>query len=141
MLALHIKGNYGHLRPSKSVYDKRKKDKVLTQQEEDDYEAPGPFSLVGYLRALLRRKFWGEEMVLMIVSMMWQVGITVITGETLRCIKFRHGNALPKANVVVIRSGENHYVPAGKSACIMCCSNLCVSQSDCSKCYSDRFFC
>ena len=70
MLALHIKGIYGHLRLSKSIYDQKKKDGVLTQQEKDDYEAPGPFSLVGYLKALLKRKFWGEEMVLMIVSMM-----------------------------------------------------------------------
>ena len=82
MLALHIKGNFGHIRLSKSVYDKR--------------------SLVGYLRALLKRKFWGEEMVLMIVSMMWQVSLTVITRETLRSIKFRHSNALPKADIVVI---------------------------------------
>ena len=47
MLALHIKGNYGHLRLSKSIYDQKKKDGVLTQQEKEDYEAPGPFSLVG----------------------------------------------------------------------------------------------
>ena len=92
MLELHIKGNYGHLRLSKSVYDQRKKDNVLTQQKKEDYEAPGPFSLVGHLKALLKRKFCGEEMVLMIVSMMWQVGITVITGETLRSI-------LPKADM------------------------------------------
>ena len=137
MLALHIKGNYGHLRLSKAVYDKKKKDKVLTQQEKDDYEAPGPFSLVGYLRALLKRKFWGEEMVLMIVSMMWQVGITVITRETLRSIRFRHSNALPKADMFVIRSGENHYVPAGKCTCIFCRSDLCVFQSDCSYHCSD----
>ena len=103
MLAPHIKGNYGHLRLSKSIYDQKKKDGVLTQQEKEHYEAPGSFSLVGYLRALLKRKFWGEEMVLMIVSMMWQVGITVITGETLRCITFRHSNALPEADMVVIR--------------------------------------
>ena len=98
---------------------KKKKDKVLTQQEQDDYEAPGPFSLIGYLRA-----FWGEEIILMIVFMMWQVGITVITGETLRSIKFRHSNALPKADMVVIRSGGNHYIPAGKCTCIFHCSNL-----------------
>ena len=118
MLALHIKGNYGHLRLSKSFCDQKKKDGVLTQQEKDDYEAPGPFSPVGYLKALLKRKFLGEEMVLMIVSMMRQVGITVITGETLRSIKFRHSNALPKADMVVIRSVCNHYVPAGKCTCI-----------------------
>ena len=90
ILALHIKGNYGHLRLDKATYDQKKKDKTLTQQEKEDYECTGPFSLIGYLKALLKRKFWRDEMVLMISSMMWQIGITVLTGETLRCIKFRH---------------------------------------------------
>ena len=66
----------------------------------------------------------------MIVSMMWQVGITVITGETLRSIKFRHSDALPKADIVVIRSGGNHYILAGKSICFVCHSDLCICQSD-----------
>ena len=43
-------------------------------------------------------------MVLIISSMMWQKGITVLKGETLRCIKFRHSNALPKADVILVRS-------------------------------------
>ena len=104
----------------------RKRRTKSSQQEKDEYEAPGPFSLVGYLKALLRRKFWGEEMVLMIVSMIWQIGITVITGETLRSIKFRHSNALPKADMVVIRSAGNYYVAAGKCTCIFRHSNLCA---------------
>ena len=114
MLSQHIKGNYGHLRISKATYDQKMRDGTITSQEKEDYECPGPFSLKGYLHALLKRKFWGDEIVLMISSMMWQVGITVVTGETLRCIKFRHSNALPKADIVLVRSGYNHYVPAGK---------------------------
>ena len=65
VLALHMKGNYGHLRLDKATYDQKK-----TQQEKEDYECPGPFSLIGYLKALLKRKFWGDEMALMISSMM-----------------------------------------------------------------------
>ena len=114
VLSQHIKGNYGHLRIDKATYDKKKKDGTITQQEKEDFECPGPFSLIGYLKALMRRNFWGDEMVLMISSMMWQVGITVLTGETLRCIKFRHSNALSKADIILIRSGSNHYVPAGE---------------------------
>ena len=119
VLAQHIKGNYGHLRIDKATYDRKKGDGTITQQEKEDYECPGPFSLIGYLKALLKRKFWGDEMVLMISSMMWQVGITVLTGETLRCIKFRHSNALPKTDVILVRSGDNHYVPAGEFVCIL----------------------
>ena len=83
VLSQHIKGNYGHLRLDKATYDKRKQDGTITQQEKEDFECPGPFSLISYLKALMKRTFWGDEMVLMISSMMWQVGITVLTGETL----------------------------------------------------------
>ena len=114
VLSQHIKGNYGHLRLDTATFNKKTQDGTITQQEREDYECPGPFSLVSYLKALMKRTFWGDEMVLMISSMMWQVGITVLTGETLRCIKFRHSNALSKADIVLIRSGNNHYVPAGK---------------------------
>ena len=76
VLAQHIKGNYGHLRIDKATYDRKKSDGTITQQEKEDYECPGPFSLIGYLKALLKRKFWGDEMVFIISSMMWQVGIT-----------------------------------------------------------------
>ena len=114
VLSQHIKGNYGHLRLDTATYDKKKKDGTITQQEKEDFECPGPFSLISYLKALMKRTFWGDEMVLMISFMMWQVGITVLTGETLRCIKFRHSNALSKADIILIRSGNNHYVPTGK---------------------------
>ena len=114
ILSQHIKGNYGHLRISKATYEQKMQDDTITPQEKEDYECPGPFSLKGYLHALLKRKFWGDEIVLMISSMMWQVGITVVTGETLCCIKFRHSNMLSKADIVLIRSGYNHYIPAGK---------------------------
>ena len=88
VLSQHTKGNYGHIRKSKATYDQKKREGTITSQEKEDYECPGPFSLKSYLQALLKRKFWGDEMVLMVSSMMWQVGITVLTGETLRCIKF-----------------------------------------------------
>ena len=123
VLSQHIKGNYGHLRLDTATYDKKKKDGTITQQEKEDFECPCPFSLISYLKALMKRTFWGDKMVLMISSMMWQVGITVLTGETLRCIKFRHRNALSKADIILIRSGGNHYIPAGK-----CCPHFIPQQ-------------
>ena len=66
ILSQHIKGNYGHLRISKATYEQKMWDDTITPQEKEDYECPGPFSLKGYLYALLKRKFWGNEIVLMI---------------------------------------------------------------------------
>ena len=31
---------------------------TITQQEREDYEAPGPFSLVSYLKAMLKGDFY-----------------------------------------------------------------------------------
>ena len=43
----------------------------LSQQQIDDQYCPGPFSFYGYLKALLTDGFWGDEIVLTIISMMF----------------------------------------------------------------------
>ena len=47
ILHVHIKGNYGHARLSKTQYKKKLKVGMLTHEEKRDYPEPGPFSLVG----------------------------------------------------------------------------------------------
>ena len=78
----HIQGNYGHLRVLQEEYDTKKRLSTLTQVEKD-FEAPGPFSLVTYLKALIKRKFYGDKIVLIVISMMWQVRISILNAETL----------------------------------------------------------
>lgn len=114
LLLVHIKGNYGQLRLSKEDFQAKDKDGTLTQQERQDYSEPGPFSLVSYCQQLLKSGFWGEEIVLVLLSMMWQVRITVLHAETLLQTKIRHINALVSTDIVLVRCGGNHYVPAGK---------------------------
>ena len=75
---------------------------TLTQEEVDDHNTPGPFSYFGYMKALLEEGFWGDELCLALVSMMWQVGITVVKGETFHQIKFRHSNLLKDADLTFI---------------------------------------
>ena len=77
MLRLSIAGNYGHLRLSRTQYE--------------DLE-PGPFSVITYLENLLKPKFYGEEIVLRILSMLFQVRITVLNSESFIPIKIRHIN-------------------------------------------------
>ena len=44
----------------------------------------GPFSYKKYLNKLLKREFWGDEIVLWAVSMMWGLKITVLNSKTLQ---------------------------------------------------------
>ena len=46
MLHVHIKGNYGHARLSKTQYKKKERAGTLTPKEKRDFNEPGPSSLV-----------------------------------------------------------------------------------------------
>ena len=41
---------------------------------------------------------WGDEQVLCLCSMMWQIGLTVVSAETFTQIRFRHRSSLEKAD-------------------------------------------
>ena len=75
-------GNYGHARLSSEEYVEREKDGTLTPQEIVEQRLPGPFSLYSYLQHVLSHT-WGEKTIVTLVSMMWQIGITVAYAETL----------------------------------------------------------
>ena len=75
---------------------------TLTQVEADDHNTPGPFSYLSCMKALLKEGFWGDEPCLALLSMMWQVGITVVKGETFHQIKFHPSNQLKDADLVFV---------------------------------------
>ena len=72
------------------------------QNEADDHNTPGPFSYLGYMQALLKEGFWGDELCLALISMMWQISITVLKGETFHQIKFRHSEILKDTDLVLV---------------------------------------
>ena len=92
---------------------------TITQQERENYEAPGPFSIVSYLKAMLKGDFYADEITLIVISMMWQVRVTVLNGETLHQIKIRHGNKIEKVDLAVVHCSGNHYIPLGECAVIV----------------------
>ena len=55
----------------------------MTPQEIADKRLPGPFGLYSYLQHVLIPDTWGEEIILTLVSMMWQMGITMVYAETM----------------------------------------------------------
>ena len=79
LLVEHIRSQYGPIRLSAKEYKEKKKDGTLTE----DQNLPGPFSFLGYLEYLLKPVSWGDQGVLVALSMMWQLKITVVTAESL----------------------------------------------------------
>ena len=102
ILKASIATTYGLPRMSKDDYQKKYQEGTLTQIEADDHNTPGPFSYLGYMQALLEDGFWGDELCLTLISMMWQISITVVKGETFHQIKFRHSESLKNTDLVLV---------------------------------------
>ena len=113
-LYLHIRSQYGIDRLSPEEYAQKVEDKTITQQELDDQDQPGLFSFVGYLEYMLEPQTWGDHGSILILSLMWQVKITIITAETQKQQRFCHDSALKDTDFVLVFCGGNHYVPAGE---------------------------
>ena len=73
------------------------------------------FSFKDYLLHLLQSDTWGDELVLSVVSIMWNVKVSVIFPRTLKKYHIRHAvQDLSKVEVVVINTGGMHYSAVGK---------------------------
>ena len=113
MLKVAISGNYGHLRLTLDEYNRKLAEGTITDQEKEEYEEPGPFSIASYLEALLKPSFYGEELCLRIISMLFKIRISVLDGDSLLAIKIRHTNVASKADLVLVHVKRCHYIPLG----------------------------
>ena len=76
-------GNYRHAKLSSKEYTEKERDETLTPQEIANQRLQGPLSVYFYLQHVITPNTWGEEIIFTLVSMMWQIGITVVYVETL----------------------------------------------------------
>ena len=102
MLVCSISGNYGHIQLSPEEDRRKQASDQLTVQERQKFNEPGPFSIVSYCEALLKSDFYGEELCLRLLSMMFKVCIMVLDGDPLVGIRVRHQNAALIVIVIVI---------------------------------------
>ena len=102
------------MRLSKEEYERKTRDKTITDIEREDYLCPGPFCYISYLESLSKPSFWGGggKMVIILLSMMWQVGVTILKAETLHNIKFRHQQRISKSDILLVHCSGQHYVAA-----------------------------
>ena len=110
LLKEHLRGNYGHVRLSKEDFDT----KTITDVEREDYLWPGPFCFVSYLETLSKPAFWGQEMVIILLSMMWQVGVTILKAETLYNSKLRNQQRISHSDILLVHCLGQHYIAAGE---------------------------
>ena len=113
MQKVAISGNYGNLRLTQDEYNRKMAEGTITDQEKEEYEEPGPLSIASYLEALLKPTFYGEELCLRIISMLFKIRISVLDGDSLLAIKVRHTNVALKADLVLIHVKRCHYIPLG----------------------------
>ena len=102
---------------SAEEYAHREKKGLLTAATRQAYMEPGPFSYLTYLEHILKHDSWGDEIMLVVLSMVFKLQITVVTVPSLHGDPICHINTLEKSDIVLLRSGGNHYLSAGMYAC------------------------
>ena len=73
-----------------------------------------PLSYKQYLCLLLRRDFWGDEVVLYAIYYMWSMKITVLNTKTLQEYRIHHDRTLDQADIVITYNAHNHFNAAGR---------------------------
>ena len=112
-IACGLLNNFGHIRMPEEEFQHKLAAGTLTDQERAIHDEPGPYSVYGYLNQLLQPEFYGDELCLLITSMIWKVCITILNAETLRAITVRHMNQALKADFVLVHCAGSHYIPLG----------------------------
>ena len=80
----------------------------------------GPFSYKAYLTKLMDRSFWGDEVVLWSVSMMWGLKIMVVNLKSLQEYHVHHDVAMQHVDVGLVYNASTHYTTAGESGARSC---------------------
>ena len=113
LLHVSVLSNFGHIRMPEEEFQGRLAAGTLSDHDRAIHDEPGPFSVHGYLDQLLKPGFYGDELCLLIISIMWKVRITILHAETLRAIKVRHMNVALKADFVLVHCSGSHYICLG----------------------------
>ena len=86
LLHICILNNFGHARFTEEEFQAKVADATIMNEEREAYSEPEPFSVYAYLKNLLKPSFYGDELCLLVVPMIWKVCITVLHTETLLAI-------------------------------------------------------
>ena len=105
---------YGQDRLTKKQIALGKKKGTLSQKDLQDNRLPGPFSLHTYMQHVLKNGTWGDDIVLQLISCLWQISITILKADGLGEIRIRHNMRISKVDLVVVHAGGDHYLGCGE---------------------------
>ena len=94
--------------------NRREREGLMTAQAAQDARLPGPFSFVSFLNHINTDGTWGDDLILTIISCLWQVSVTILNCEKLTETRIRHNIRLNDADLVVLFVEGNHYMGCGK---------------------------
>ena len=77
----------------------------------------GPFTFREYLHYMVKPKVWCESVMLVLLASMWSLRLTVIRGDSCHEVTFRHEEALPKADMILI---FNCSLTVGHYSAVLC---------------------
>ena len=113
-LKVPLAKHYGHERISEEELNQKERDGQCSEQYARDQRLPGPFTLRTYCKHLLKNKTWGDDLVLTLLSCMFQISITSLNARTLGETRMRHNLPLKDTNLVVVFTEGDHFMGTGE---------------------------
>ena len=106
---------YGCHRYSEEELRWRIANRKITGEDLADQRMPGPFSFISFLQFMLKPSTYADSHIIMVMSMIWNIQITVVYANNCHELRFRHHKRLAQADLVMVVCQETeHFVSAGK---------------------------
>ena len=106
---------YGHDRLAPDVLQDRIKKKAIFADDLRDQRLPGPLSFIDWVKMVLEESAYGDDLVILVMSLIWQIKITVLYADDLTEKKFRHNQRITQVEMLLVYSADTqHFVGAGK---------------------------
>ena len=106
---------YGLYRYPEEELQQKINDGTISASDLKDQRMSGPLTWHEYLAFHLKPSTYADDIIICIVSMIWQMKITVLKAQDLTEKRFRHKNRLSKTELLLIHCEEtDHFVSACK---------------------------
>ena len=112
-----LANTYGVHRDTEEELQEKIAQNQIDAQDLADQRMPGPFSFVSFLKFMLQPSAYADSHLIMVMSMIWNIRITVVYATNCHELRFRHHKRLAQADLVMVVCNETeHFVSAGKGS-------------------------
>lgn len=74
----------------------------------------GPYSPKGWLLEQVKEGTWADSLIVMAFSLLFNLKLSLVYGETCDVSHYRHAGDLSKADVVIVNNKNIHFTGTGK---------------------------